>query len=471
MLLPINADSKTALYVQLYQILKDKIHNHEFKTNEKLPSKRNLAQTNSISENTVTSAYEQLLVEGYIYSIERKGYYVSTIDFHTPLTHPVGAVESPATKVQAPISQKYMHNFTRSNPDQAIFPFTIFSKLYRTLLQEGDQKLIRETSGQGLYPLRKQLQQYLAVSRGVPCTPEQIVLGPSTEFLLNILFQLLGEKLIIGVEDPGYQGFQQLLKRTSIPFLPISVNNNGLNVQALADSPINLMFATSNHQFPTGNIMPLKQRQALLNWANQSDERYIIENDYDSEFKYSGIPIPSLKYLDQKNRVIHIGSFTRVLSPGIRLSYMVLPNNLVKKYESDFSTSSSALSTFEQWIIHDFIEGGHFSTHLNRSRTFYKKKRDQMIQAILRNDPNAQIFGEKAGLHLLVRPSFNFDGPLFKKMTTSKKIKLNLLSDYAFNKVSEQDQIIFLSFSSIPENEIDEIVEKIFDMIRLSVKK
>lgn len=471
MLLPINADSKTALYVQLYQILKDKIHNHEFKTNEKLPSKRKLALANSISENTVTNAYEQLLVEGYIYSIERKGYYVSTIEFHTPLIQRADTVESPINKVPTSIQQKYTYNFTRSNPDQTIFPFTVFSKLYRNLLQEADEKLIRETSGQGLYPLRKQLEQYLAVSRGVPCTPEQIILGPSTEFLLNILFQLLGKELIVGVEDPGYQGFQQLLNRAKIPFYPISVNRDGLNVQELADSPINLMFATSNHQFPTGNIMPLKQRQSLLQWANQSDERYIIENDYDSEFKYSGIPIPSLKYLDQKNRVIHIGSFTRVLSPGIRLSYMVLPNNLVKKYESDFSTSSSSLSTFEQWIIHDFIEGGHFSTHLNRSRTFYKKKRDQMIQAIQKNDPNAQVFGEKAGLHLLVRPSFNFDGTLFKKMTVKQNIKLNLLSDYAFNKEAEQDQIIFLSFSSIPENKIDEIVDKIFDMIRLSVKK
>lgn len=471
MLLPIHANSKTALYIQLYQILKEKIQRQEFAMNEKLPSKRSLAQTNSISENTVTSAYEQLLVEGYIYSIERKGYYVSNIEFHTPLIDINAGFKHSHSKVQAPIQNKFTYNFTRSNPDQAIFPFTTFSKLYRQLLQEEDDKLIRETNGQGLYPLREQLQQYLAISRGVPCTPEQIVLGPSTEYLLAILFQLLGDELIVGVEDPGYQGFQQLLKRADISFIPIAVNNDGLNVDELTASTINLMFATSNHQFPTGNIMPLKQRQALLHWANQSDDHYIIENDYDSEFKYSGIPIPSLKYLDQNNRVIHIGSFTRVLSPGIRLSYMVLPNNLVKKYQKLFSAASSVLSTFDQWIIHDFIKGGHFSTHLNRTRTFYKKKRDLLIQAIHRNDPAAKVFGEKAGLHLLVRPSFHFDGILFKKLAAEKGIILNLLSDYSFNKKRQEQDTIFLSFSSIPESEIDEIVDIIFDIIRLTTKK
>lgn len=471
MLLPIDANSPTALYIQLYEILKHKIQQQEFNTHEKLPSKRSLAQMNSISENTVTSAYEQLLVEGYIYSIERKGYYVSNIEFHTPPIHPKNKGKQSADEAQEAVHKKYLYNFTRSNPDQTIFPFATFLKLYRQLLQAEDEKLIRETSGQGLSPLRKQLQQYLSVSRGVPCTTDQIILGPSTEFLLGILFDLLSEGLVVGIEDPGYQGFQQLLKRAKIPFFPVPVTNEGLSVDELQNSSINLMFATSNHQFPTGTIMPLKQRQALLHWANKADQRYIVENDYDSEFKYSGIPIPSLKYLDQNNRVIHIGSFTRVLSPGIRLSYMVLPNELVKIYKKSFSAASSALSSFEQWLIHDFIEAGHFSTHLNRSRTFYKKKRDQMIRAIQKNDPTAKIFGEKAGLHLLVQPSFDFDGPRFKDMAADKKIKLNLLSDYSFQKKQIQDQTIFLSFSSIPERNINEVVDNLFTLIRLTTKK
>ncbi len=462
MLLAINTESKTALYIQIYQLLKEKIHQQEFKTNEKLPSKRQLAKTNNISENTVTSAYEQLLVEGYIYSIERKGYYVSNIEFHTPINH----LEDTVIELEPKCS--FIYNFTRSNPDQELFPFAVFTRLYRDVFQRPYNQLIGETDGQGLFPLRKQLQTYLSISRGVPTSPEQIILGPSTEYLLSILFDLFDDQPIIGVENPGYQGFQQLFNRANITFYPIPITTQGLDIELLSRSPVNLMIVTSNHQFPTGNIMPLNQRQALLNWTNESNNRYIIENDYDSEFKYSGIPIPSLKYLDQGNRVIHIGSFTRLLSPGIRLSYMVLPDKLIKIYNKKFSSTSSTLSTFEQWVIHDFIKDGHFSTHLNRSRTFYKRKRDKMIQAILQNDPYAKIFGEKAGLHLLVEPSFIFNGSLFKKQAATSGIKLNLLSDYSYQKNPYEDNKIFLSFSSIPTSKMEKVIKDIFKIAHLN---
>lgn len=471
MLLAINPDSKTSLYVQLYQLLKEKIHQEEFKTNEKLPSKRQLAQRNNISDNTVMNAYNQLLVEGYIYSIERKGYYVSNIEFHNPSVY----LDEEAHRKKDPIKigkkELFDYDFTRSNPDQDLFPYSVFAKLYRQLFQEPNDQLISESDGQGLYPLREELQQYLSLSRGVPSTPEQIVLGPSSEYLLAILFQLLDEDLHLGLEDPGYQGFQNLLERSNIPYSPITVSESSLDLKELSQSAVNLMIVTSNHQFPTGKIMALKERQALLSWANQAPNRYIIENDYDSEFKYSGIPIPSLKYLDQNNRVIHIGSFTRLLSPGIRLTYMVLPDKLVSRYQELFIGSSASLTSFEQWVIHDFMAEGHFTTHLNRSRTFYKKKRDQVIQAIKKEDPQAKIYGEKAGLHLLVEASFDFDGSLFKKKAAENKIKLNLLNDYSFGKKEDAGKSIFLSFSSISEKDIDQIIKDIFEIAHLTAIK
>lgn len=468
MLLSIDFDSKIPLYIQMYHTLKDKIHSNELATNEKLPSKRLLAKMNNVSENTVMNAYDQLLVEGYIFSIERKGYYVSNVEFHALLPELDG--DEPKDEMEHVPSKSFAYDFTRSNPDEEIFPFSVFSKLYRELFNHSNEKLLGETSGQGLHPLRKQLQRYLSVSRGVPCSTEQIVLGPSTEYLLSILLQLSDSEVVLGLEDPGYQGFQQLMERLNISFDPISVNKGGLDIEQLSASDVNLMVVTSNHQFPTGNIMPLKQRQALLNWANESADRYIIENDYDSEFKYSGIPISSLKYLDQHNRVIHMGSFTRVLSPGIRLSYMVLPDDLLVKYQELFSAASSALSTFEQWIIHDFMDGGHFSTHLNRARTFYKKKRDKMIQAIQHHDAGANIFGEKAGLHLLVQPSFDFDGLHFKERAAESGIRLNLLSDYSYEKHPEFERVIFLSFSNISESMIDEVIENIFKLAQSVAK-
>lgn len=456
MLLTINSNSKTPLYVQIYQVLKEKIQEKEFQTNEQLPSKRQLAETNNISENTVMGAYNQLLVEGYIYSIERKGYYVSNIEFHSP--------SIPLKKEKFTKEKEFHYDFTRSNPDQELFPYSSFSKLYRQLFEKTERSLIEESKGQGLYSLRQELQQYLSLSRGVPCSAEQIVLGPSSEYLLNILFQLFDEELELGIEDPGYQGFQNLIHRSKISYQPIKLSEKGLEIKELSKSAINLMIVTSNHQFPTGHIMPLKERQDLLNWANNGNERYILENDYDSEFKYSGLPIPSLKYLDQKDRVIHLSSFTRLLSPGMRLAYMVLPEELIERYQERFSDHSASLSTFEQWVIHDFIEEGHFTKHLNRSRTFYKKKRDLFIQAIKKFDPKAKIFGAEAGLHLLVEPSFNFDAELFKKEAFNKKIKLKLLSDYSFSRKKDKRKSIFLSFSNLPKEKIHEIVQVIFEI-------
>lgn len=213
--------------------------------------------------------------------------------------------------------------------------------------------------------------------------------------------------------------------------------------------------------------MPLTRRQALLNWANLKDDRYVIENDYDSEFKYSGIPIPSLKYLDQKQKVIYLGSFTRNVSPGIRMSYMVLPDNLLKQYRESYRSYSSPLSTSEQWVIRNFLNDGHFNTHLNRSRTFYKKKRDKMIEAIKTIDSNAKIYGENAGLHLLVRPSLAFDGLHFKNRALKEGIRLSLLSDYATNKMDGQDNTLFISFSNIPKKDIDNLIEELYILIKM----
>ncbi|MDN6731425.1 MAG: PLP-dependent aminotransferase family protein, partial [Atopostipes suicloacalis] len=457
-LLSINPALKKPLYVQVYQLLKKKIQQKTFKRNEKLPSKRKLAKKNHISENTVMAAYNQLLIEGYIYSIERKGFYVSNIEFHN-----LSPQLNPQKEEIAANSIEYDYDFTRSNPDQALFPYSVFSKIYRQLFEKSKDLLIEESDGQGLYTLRDELQKYLSISRGVPCSADQIILGPSSEYLLSILFQLVDKKLHIGLEDPGYQGFQSLIQRLKLPFKPIRLSKGGLKLDDLRKSKVNLMIVTSNHQFPTGKIMPLKTRQALLKWASESPNRYIVENDYDSEFKYSGIPIPSLKYLDQKDQVIHLSSFTRILSPGIRMAYMVLPKKLAHQYQKLYTNHSASLSSLEQWLIRDFIAEGHLEKHLNRSRTFYKRKRDLFIQTIYNYDPQAEIFGEEAGLHLLLKPSTPFDGLLFKNEALKRKMNLKLLSDYSFSEQSQAEKIIFLSFSSTPEEKIDSILHLLFE--------
>ena len=460
MLLHIDVESSAPLYIQIYQQIKDKIHQNELQTNEKLTSKRQLAELNQVSENTVMNAYNQLLTEGYIYSKERQGYFVADVKLQFDLPNLPEMKEKP---VQAP---KMAYNLTRSNPDKDLFPYSVFSKLYRQLMHLPPEQLLTETDAQGLYELRVNLQSYLSQSRGVPCTAEQIILGPSTEYLLSILFYLLEDKPNVGIEDPGYNGFKPLFVRSNISATAIPVDEMGVDIASLEKSPADLMIVTSNHQFPTGSIMPLPRRQALLNWANEKDSRYIIENDYDSEFKYSGIPIPSLKYLDQQQKVVYLGSFTRNVSPGIRMSYMVLPDSLLKQYKEAYPSSSSPMSTSEQWVIRNFMNDGHFTTHLNRSRTFYKKKRERMIEAIQKMDTDAEIYGENAGLHLLVKPSLAFDGLHFKKRALKEGIRINLLSDYATNYTAGDDNTLFISFSNIPKKDIEILIERLYILIR-----
>ncbi len=462
MLLSINTSAKTPLYIQIYQQLKDKIHNNELKTNEKLASKRQLATLNDVSENTIMNAYNQLLTEGYIYAIERKGYFVADVELQFETPDITGEMEAESEEKKNTIR----YDLTRSNPDVTLFPFSVFSKLYRNHFSQQEDALLKESSGQGLDELRKALQHYLSQSRGVPCRKEQIILGPSTEYLLSLLFQIVDTKPLIGLEDPGYPGFSHLLERFDLETQPVPVDEKGVDVAKLKDSDIDMMLVTSNHQFPTGTIMPLDRRQALLNWANESPDKYIIENDYDSEFKYSGIPIPSLKYLDQKKKVIHLGSFTRVLSPSIRMSYMVLPEPLLTQYKWKFPSHSSVLSTSEQWVITDFITQGHFTTHLNRSRTFYKKKRDALMDTIYKLDPDAMIHGENAGLHLLVSPSFHFDGVLFKELALAEGIKLNVLSDYSTEARPEYANVLFISFSHLPKEDFENVVEKLVEIAK-----
>lgn len=460
MLLHIDVESSAPLYIQIYQQIKDKIHQNELQTNEKLTSKRQLAELNQVSENTVMNAYNQLLTEGYIYSKERQGYFVADVKLQFDLPDLPEMKEEP---VQAP---NIAYNLTRSNPDKDLFPYSVFSKLYRQLMHLPPEQLLTEMDAQGLYELRVNLQSYLSQSRGVPCTAEQIILGPSTEYLLSILFYLLEDKPNVGIEDPGYNGFKPLFVRSNISATAIPVDEMGVDIASLEKSPADLMIVTSNHQFPTGSIMPLPRRQALLNWANEKDSRYIIENDYDSEFKYSGIPIPSLKYLDQQQKVVYLGSFTRNVSPGIRMSYMVLPDSLLKQYKEAYPSSSSPMSTSEQWVIRNFMNDGHFTTHLNRSRTFYKKKRERMIHAIQKMDTHAEIYGENAGLHLLVKPSLAFDGLHFKKRALKEGIRINLLSDYATNYTAGDDNTLFISFSNIPKKDIEILIERLYILIR-----
>ncbi len=255
---------------------------------------------------------------------------------------------------------------------------------------------------QGDHALRENIAGYLHEFRGVHCSAEQIVIGAGTEYLLGMIVQIIGKESVYAVENPGYRKTYQVLKSFDASVVLVGLDQEGLSVEQLKKTPASIAYVTPSHHFPLGIVMPINRRLQLLKWANIKDGRYIIEDDYDSEFRFSGRPIPALQGMDE-DRVIYISTFSKSLAPSIRVSYMVLPEKLLEKYRLGFSFYSSTVSRFEQFILLRFIEGNHFERHLNRMRNLYKGRRDTLVEQVKMRFGNLiEITGENAGLHLLL---------------------------------------------------------------------
>lgn len=462
----LNQESNTPLYIQLYQALKEKIIQGDLKEDQRLPSQRQLADMNGISKNTVINAYDQLLVEGFIYAKERQGYYVADIDYqyHQRDQKPLLTV---LEKVDT--EEPFILDLTRSTADSSLFPFKEFSKIYKQLFLDYQNDIMQPSPAKGLQATREAIKDYLNLSRGVPCQTDQIVLGPNTQYLVQLLLTLFPRNIKLGLEDPGYRGLASFEEEGKLEVSPLSLDSEGVEMVSVQFENPDLILLTPNHQYPTGTIMPLARRQELLAWAREK-QAFLIEDDYDSEFKYSGIPIPSLKALDIDERVIYLGSFSRVVSTNIRLAYMVLPKSLQAAFDQKHVSLAPAVNSFNEWSMALFMESGEFERHLNRSRRFYKRKRDLLLEAISRQDPQAQIYGEEAGLHVLVQPSIPFQAERVKGLARAEKIRLKVLADYADQPLEGSDQIIFLSFSAIKKDQIEELVTKLYQWIKESAR-
>lgn len=474
MLLKLDSHSSHPLYIQIYRQLKESIQQGDLVAGSRLLSKRQLAALNGISQNTVLNAYNQLLTEGYIYSVERSGYFVADVELlfksqilpfkQSEQVKPLTTPDKTGDNLEI-LEETYRYNFTESVPDQRLFPFENFKKIYQKLLDSGNSKFLHATHQQGLFELRSTIQRYLSQSRGVPCQADQLILGPSSQYLIQLLTQLLPEITEFGMESPGYQGAHQLLTMLDVNIHPIPLDEYGAQPDVLEHSQVQLLYSTPNHQFPTGSVMPLERRHSLLKWVNNSEERYIIEDDYDSEFKYSGRPIPPLKQLDSQDKVIYMGSFSRSISPGIRISFMVLPYALLKKYHEKLDRLTSSLNTLNQWLVYEFMISGQFERHLNRSRSFYKKKRELLIKSILQIDATAQVIGADAGLHILLLPSVDFNPIVFKQLAKQTGIHIKTLADYSSGGIQQDNRTLFLSFSAIPETEFDIAIQLLYDLL------
>ncbi|MBO0998579.1 PLP-dependent aminotransferase family protein [Bacillus sp. SD075] len=448
----LNRLSDVPLYEQLYSYIKKEIIDGRLLYGTKLPSKRKLAEFLQISQNTVETAYEQLTAEGYVEVIPRKGYYIQTSeDLEYTQTNQVSLEQ---------INHKegeLLYHFHPSQIDTEHFPFEKWRKYMKSKIDESHQDLLLLGDSQGEYELRCEIAHYLYHARGVQCVPEQIIIGAGMEILLQQLVLLFDKNAIYGVEDPGYHLIHRILRNYPNEVHPLQIDEEGVKVNQIEDSKIDVVYVTPSHHFPNGTILSVNRRTRLLNWAQGAANRYIIEDDYDSEFRYSGKTIPSLQSMDASDKVIYLGSFSKSLMPSIRISYMVLPAPLLQMHQQELSFYHSTVSRIDQHVLTQFMKEGDFEKHLNRMRKVYRRKLDKVID-LFKPHQQIKIIGERSGLHIALIVKNGMDEQTLIQKANDNHIKIYGLSSYSIEKIDEHPPKIILGFAGIPESELENAI-------------
>jgi GntR family transcriptional regulator / MocR family aminotransferase len=450
----LNREEETPLYEQLYTYIKSEIMEGRIPFRTKLPSKRKLAEYLKVSQNTVEQAYEQLVAEGYVEGIARKGYFVLAYE-DLEYIHQ----DNPISVVTKKVKQAYRYNFHPSRIDTENFPFAKWRKHTKNVLDKENQSLLLLGERQGEYELRMEIADYLYQARGVHCSPDDIILGAGIETLLQQLVLMLGQRMVYGVEDPGYHVISYILKKFSNRVWPLKVDDRGVILDSLEETGINVVYVTPSHHFPYGSVLSANRRIKLLNWASAHEDHYIIEDDYDSEFRYSGKSIPSLQSMDQSGKVIYLGTFSKSLIPSIRISYMVLPKPLLERYREEFSFFQCTVSRIDQHILARFMQDGDFEKHLNRMRKVYRRKMEKTIELLSRYESKIEIVSDISGFHVVLEVKNGMDEEELVQRAEHANMIVYPLSTYSIEQHKERKPRIILGFAGIPEAELEDAIK------------
>jgi len=452
-----------SLYEYLYKQIKADIVNQILSPDEKLPSKRALAKHLSVSTITVENAYSQLCAEGYLYSVPKSGFYVSDISTRTPLSE-----EKPVRHTHTvPAAPEYFADFVNNSTATDTFPFSTWTKLLRETMTEQASNLMERSPSAGIMQLRSAIADYLYQFRGMSVEPEQIIIGAGTEYLYGLLIQLLGHDKIYAVEDPGYQKITKIYRSNHVECVPIPLDNHGVIAEKLLSSKADILHISPAHHFPTGIVTPISRRYEILSWAAMG-ERYIIEDDYDSEFRLQGKPIPSLYSIDTSDKVIYINTFSKSLASTIRISYMVLPKPLLARYNRELSFYSCTVSNFEQYTLAKFIEKGYLEKHINRMRNYYRTLRNTMLSCI-KNEPDypgVTILEEDAGLHFLLKVATDINDNDLISQAAVQGIHISCLNQYYGTPPANDSHTIIINYSGIRATDITEAIKRLFKAIK-----
>ena len=447
----INQKSKVPLHIQLYEAIKKDIISH-YTVGQKLPSIRKVASLYNLSKNTVESSYKQLYAEGYLESFPKRGYFVSDMYFD--------GFKGKETLVdeEKRAETVYRYDFFPARLSCESFPLKLWKRLFNKTVDDSlDFGAYHD--GQGEVGLREQIATYLIDSRGVKCSAKQIVICNGFGESMGLLAKLVKDRYdYLGMESPGYHVARRAFEEYGYEIEKIGVDEKGIMIEVLKHSKAQVVYITPSHQYPTGVAMPIAHRLTLLEHI-QNIQGLIIEDDYDSELSYENRPIPSLQGLDKYDRVVYMGTFSKSLSPAIRVSYMILPEHLLPRYKESFDAYFPKVSLMTQKTLERFMAEGHWDKHIRKIRTLNRKKHNLMLECLKEKLGNTmEVVSKGGGLAILINPTVSFDWEKFKTLAEEEGIKLY----FAKERSGGEFEAIRMGFGGFSEREIVEAVDAFY---------
>lgn len=479
-------DGDGPLYQQVYRAARRAILAADLAPGVRVPSTRTLARDLGVSRNTVILAYDQLLAEGYIATREGSGTFVAThlpeeltesiradrgdvepSDIFTPRLSAFGRRVADSgdrrtvtwEAATAPLS----YDFRYGRPNFFDFPHDTWHRVLARRARRASLRQLDYGPPAGRDELRSAIAEYLWRSRGVVCTPEQVLVVNGSQQALDLAARVLvdaGDRVVI--EEPNYPGARIAFEAVGADIVPVPLDDEGLQVDAVpGESPIRLAYVTPAHQFPSGVVMPIQRRLEVLAWADRTGA-LVFEDDYDSEYRYTGRPVEALQGLDRAGRVIYAGTFSKLMFPALRLGYLVLPAALVKPFATAKAISDTGCPALEQLALADFIQGGHFDRHLRRSRMRNARRREALLTALDRHlGDRVEVAGANAGLHVLAWlrgiPARRL--PALRRRAAERGVGIYPATSFYLTPPHRAG--LLLGFASLQEREIDEGIQRL----------
>lgn len=457
------ADRKDkTLYEFLYNSLKRDILNGRLAQGSKLPSKRALAKDNQISVRTVMNAYEQLLAEGFIVSEEKRGYFVAKV-----YEDDIRSIKR-MKKAKEEKQKDYVVDFTAHKLVCDKFPVSMWKKIMREVLTDYDTELIEKADYRGIRKLRRAIADYLYRSRGMNVDEECVVIGAGIEYLFGRLYKIFPKDSIYAMENPGYQRIRHIYEDYSLKWKCIAMDEEGIKIRDLEESNAKIIHTSPEHHFPLGITMSKKRREELLKWSNEEPDRYIIEDDYDCEYRYDARLAPAIQCGDETGRVIYINSFSKSLAPSIRISYMVLPKELMEKYKKIASVYSNSVCSCEQYALAKFLDAGYFERHMRRMKKYCQEQGNRLLKALKQSEivSKAEIYGGKSGTHFLVKVDTRISDEELVEKAKKQKVKIRCLSKYCREDKESYRHTLVFRYTDASDEEIKEAIHRLEKILK-----